>query len=158
MAWDRIHKTVNANGGVSMTPGYLSETIALGDTADSSTSPLDYPTKSDYTVLVIFTVISSGNAATLGADAKIAVEHSVDGTTYIKQGQFEQGSISTSDISKEMHLLSVVDVSENVEGQGMMMMFDIDSHGMAPYTRFTVMNNTQDESANQATFYIIPHF
>ena len=151
MAWDRIHRSVNGNGGVSMTPGYYSETITLGNDADASTSILDTPIKSDTTILVKF-------SRDITADTYVQIEHSVDGTTYIKQGQFEQGSMSTSDISKEMHLLSVVDVSENVEGQGMMMMFDIDSHGMAPYTRFTVMNNTQDESANQATFYIIPHF
>ena len=53
MAWDRIHRTVGGNGQVTMTPGYLSETITLGNDADASTSHLDYPTKSDATILVV---------------------------------------------------------------------------------------------------------
>ena len=54
MAWDRIHKVIGSNGQVTMTPGYLSETITLGNDADSSTSPFDYPLKSDITVLAKF--------------------------------------------------------------------------------------------------------
>ena len=59
MAWERIHRTINANGGVSVTTGYLSETITLGDDADSSTSHLPIATKSDATILAVFDAAST---------------------------------------------------------------------------------------------------
>ena len=79
MAWDKIHKSVNSDCGVTMTPGYLSETITLGNDADASTSHLPYPIKSDVTVLVKF-------SADITADTYVQVEHSWDGTTWIKEG------------------------------------------------------------------------
>jgi hypothetical protein len=152
MAWDRIHRTVNGNGGVSMTPGYLSETITLGNNADSSTSVLDYPVKSDITILAKF-------SADLETDTYVQVEHSFDGTTWFKEGNFEEdGGVDHDDISKNMAKIAAIDDSIQTESDGMMMMYDIDSHGMAPYTRFTVKANTEDESSKTCTFYLIPHF
>ena len=94
MAWDRIHRSVGGNGQVTMTPGYLSEQITLGNDADATTSVLDYPIKSDITILAKF-------SADLAADTYVQVEHSWDGTTWIKQGQFEEdGSVDHDDFSK----------------------------------------------------------
>jgi hypothetical protein len=152
MAWDRIHRSVNGNGGVSMTPGYYSETITLGNDADASTSVIDTPIKSDTTILVKF----SGD---LGADTYVQVEHSWDGSTWIKQGQFEEdSSVDHDDLSKDMAKIAGIDDSLNTEADGMMMLYDIDSHGAANYTRFTVKANGTDESSKTATFYLFPHF
>jgi hypothetical protein len=152
MAWDRIHKTIGSNGQVTMTPGYLSERIDLGNDADSSTSVIDYPIKSDMTVLAKF-------SADLGADTYVQVEHSYDGTTWFKEGNFEEdGGVDHDDISKNMAKVAAIDDSLQTESDGMMMMYDIDSHGMANYTRFTVKANGTDESTKTCTFYLFPHF
>ena len=152
MAWDRIHKTVGANGQVTMIPGYLSESITLGDNADASTSYIDYPIKSDITVLAVF-------GADLRADTYVQVEHSIDGSTWIKQGEFEEDAgVDHDDISKNMAKISAIDDSLVDSSDGMMMLYDIDSHGMSTYTRFTVKANGQNESGNSVTFYLIPHF
>ena len=152
MAWDRIHKTIGSNGQVTMTPGYLSETITLGNNADASTSVLDYPIKSDMTVLAKF-------SADLEADTYVQIEHSWDGTTWVKQGEFEEdGGVDHDDISKNMAKISAIDDRIVSEDEGVMMMYDIDSHGMANYTRFTVKANGQDESSKTCIFYLFPHF
>ena len=152
MAWDRIHKTIGSNGQVTMTPGYLSETITLGNNADASTSVLDYPIKSDMTVLAKF-------SADLEADTYVQIEHSWDGTTWVKQGEFEEdGGVDHDDISKNMAKISAIDDSLVSEDEGVMMMYDIDSHGMANYTRFTVKANGQNEGGKTCIFYFIPHY
>ena len=152
MAWDKIHRSVDSNGKITMTPGYLTETITLGNDADASTSPIDYPLKSDATMLVVF-------SADLGADTFVQVEHSVDGTTYIKQGQFEEdATVDHDDLSHDMAKIAGIDDSLNSEDEGMMMMYDIDSHGAALYTRFTVKANGVNESSKTATFTYMPHF
>jgi hypothetical protein len=152
MAWDRIHESIDSNGAVTMTPGYLSETITLGNDADASTSHLPYPIKSDVTVLVKF-------SADLGADTYVQVEHSWDGSTWIKQGNFEEdSSVDHDDLSKDMAKISGIDDSLSLEANGLMMLYDIDSHGMATYTRFTVKANGVNESSKTATFYLFPHF
>ena len=151
MAWDRIHKTIGGNGQVTMTTGYLSEQITLGNNADASTSQIDYPIKSDITVLAKF-------SADLLADTYVQVEHSWDGTTWIKQGQFETGTPVTTDLSKDMAKISAIDDSILSEDEGVMMLYDIDSHGAANYTRFTVKANGTNESSTTATFYLFPHF
>ena len=153
MAWDRFHKSVNSDGGVSATTGYLSETITLGDDADASTSQLTIPTKSDATILVMF-------SADLAADTYVQIEHSVDGTTWFKQGEFEEDdSVDHDDISKNMAKIAALDISimDNLN-TGCMMLYQIDTHGAGVYTRFTVKANGQNESAKTATFYFIPHF
>ena len=152
MAWDRIHKVIGSNGQVTMTPGYLSETITLGNDADSSTSPFDYPLKSDITVLAKF----SGD---LIADTYVQIEHSWDGTTWVKQGEFEEdATVDHDDLSKNMAKISAIDDSLVDSSNGMMMLYDIDSHGAASYTRFTVKANGQNESAKTCIFYLFPHF
>ena len=152
MAWDRIHKTIGSNGQVTMTPGYLSETITLGNNADASTSVLDYPIKSDMTVLAKF-------SADLEADTYVQIEHSWDGTTWVKQGEFEEdGGVDHDDISKNMAKISAIDDSLVSEDEGVMMMYDIDSHGMANYTRFTIKATVTNETNTTATFYLFPHF
>ena len=152
MAWDRFHKTIGGNGQVTMTTGYLSETIALGDDADASTSHIPYPVKSDATMLVVFN-------SDLAADTFVQVEHSVDGSTWVKQGEFEEdGGVDHDDISKNMAKISAIDDSLVDSSNGMMMLYDIDTHGASGHMRFTVKANGQDESSNTATFYFIPHF
>ena len=152
MAWDRFHRTEDSNGKVSVTPGYLSETITLGNDADASTSHLPVSTKSDATILVIF-------GRDLNADTYIQVEHSFNGVDWIKQGEFEEdGSVDHDDISKNMAKIAAIDDSLVTETDGVMMLYKMDSHGAGLYTRFTVKANGQDESANVAFFYFIPHF
>ena len=151
MAWDRIHRVIGSNGQVTMTPGYLSETITLGNDADASTSPLDYPLKSDITVLAKF-------SADLATDTYVQVEHSWDGATWIKQGQFETETPGTDDLSHDMSKIAALDDSTQTEGDGVMMLYDIDSHGAANYTRFTVKANGVNESSKTCTFYLFPHF
>ena len=152
MAWDRIHSTIGSNGQVTMTPGYLSEQITLGNDEDASTSHLPYPTKSDATMLVVF-------SADLSADTYVQLEHSIDGTTWIKQGQFEEdATVDHDDISKDMSKISAIDDSLVDSSDGMMMLYDLDSHGTSKYIRFTVIANGQDESSNTAIFYLFPHF
>ena len=152
MAWDRLHRSVDGNGAVTMTPGYLSERVNLADDADASSSSLDYPIKSDYTILAVFN-------ADLGADTYVQIEHTIDVSTWIKQGDFEEdASVDHDDISKNMAKIAGIDDSLTAENNGLMMLYDVDTHGMATYTRFTVKANGQDESSNHVTFYIIPHF
>ena len=153
MAWDSIRKTIGSNGQVTMTPGYLSETITLGNNLDASTSHIPYPVKSDATILAVF-------SADLGADTYVQVEHSVDGSTWIKQGEFEEdASVDHDDISKNMAKVAALDISIMANlNTGCMMLYDIDSHGAAPYTRFTVKANGQNESSKTCTFHFIPHF
>ena len=152
MAWDRFNITTNSDGGQSFQTGVLKETITLGNNADASTSHLNYPTKSDATMLVMF-------SADLNADTYVQVEHSIDGSTWFKQGEFEEdGSVDHDDISKNMAKIAAIDDDLTTENTGLMMLYDIDSHGAAPYTRFTVKANGQNESSCTATFYYIPHF
>ena len=158
MAWDSIHKVIGGNGQVTMTPGYLSETIALGNNADASTSHLPYPVKSDFTILVILSD-GDGSPANMAADTYLQVEHSHDGATYVKRGDIEVDAIiSTEDISTNMAKIGVIDISIGHESDGMMFMYKVDTHGMSPYTRFTIKANGQNETGNLANFYIIPHY
>tara|TARA_R110000824_G_scaffold3483_2_gene16499 strand:+ start:1254 stop:1712 length:459 start_codon:yes stop_codon:yes gene_type:complete len=152
MAWDNIHKIIGSNSQVTMTPGYYSETITLGNNADSSTSILSFPVKSDFTILAKL-------SADLAADTYIQVEHSLNGATWFKHGEFEEDlGVDHDDISKNMSKIAAIDISLMVESEGLMMMYAVDSHGMSPNTRFTVKANGQNESAKTCAFYIIPHF
>jgi len=154
MAWDNKHKTTNSDGGQTFNLGYLSETITLGDDADASTSHIPYPIKSDATILAVF-------SADLGADTYVQIEHSIDGSTWIKQGEFEEetSAVDHDDISKNMAKIAALDISimDNLN-TGAMMLYDIDSHGKGTYSRLTVKANGQNESSKTCTFYIIPHF
>ena len=155
MAWDSIHKTVGSNGQMPMTPGYLSETITLGNNADSSTSHIAFPVKSDFTILAKF----SADLGNTNHDTYIQVEHSHDGTTWFKHGNFEEdASVDHDDISKNMSKIAAIDDSLQLEAEGMMMMYSVETHGMSPYTRFTVKANGANESAKTCIFYIIPHY
>ena len=152
MAWTRIHKTIGSNGEVTVTTGYLSQTITLANNADVSTSHLTIPTKSDATILAKF-------SHELLADTYVQIEHSVDGTTWIKQGEFEEdNSVDHDDITKNMAKISAIDDSLMTEAEGVMMLYDIDTHGAAPYTRFTVKANGQNEGGKTCIFYFIPHY
>jgi len=78
MAWDRWHQVNHASGeGLTITPGYLSETIGLKNNADSSTSYLPVSTKSDATILAVF-------SRDITVDTYIQIEHSVDGQAWEK--------------------------------------------------------------------------
>jgi hypothetical protein len=150
MAWDFIHRSVGGNGQITMTPGYYTETIDLADDADASTSYLPFPIKSDFTILVTW-------GSDLGADTYVRVEHSVDGSTWYKKGNIEEdNSVDHDDISKDMSIIAAID--DNLIGTSCMMLYDIDTHGKAPYVRLTVSANGADESSNTAAFTLIPHF
>lgn len=152
MAWDRMHKVIGVNGQVTMTPGYLTETITLGDDADASTSHLPISLNSDATILAIF-------SRDITVDTYIQVEHSVDGSTWVKMGEFEEDTVDHDDISKNMAKIAAIDASiMGVLTGGMMMLYDIDSHGASPYMRFTVKANGTDESNTECQFHFIPHF
>jgi len=152
MAWDSLHRTVDSNGKVSCTPGYLSERITLGNNADASTSTIPGPINSDMTVLAVF-------SSDLLTDTYVQVEHSIDGSTWIKQGEFEEdASVDHDDISKNMAKLAGIDDSLTTENNGLMMLYALDSHGMGRFTRITVKANGQNESTKTCTFYIVPHF
>jgi hypothetical protein len=154
VAWDDMHRVVGLNGQISMTPGFLSETITLGNNADSSTSIItNIATNSDVTVLVQF-------GRDLAADTYVQIEHSINGTTWFKKGEFEEdNTVDHDDISKNMAKISALDTSLiDTANEGVMMLYDIDSHGVSRFMRFTVKANGQDESANEATFYLLPHF
>ena len=154
MAWEKFHKVLNiATGSVTMTLGYYSEKgIPMGNNADTVTSPIPQPVKSDMTILAIF-------KADIAADTYIQLEHSFDGSTWVHQGEFEEdASVDHDDISKNMAKISAIDDSLVDTREGMMMMYDIDSHGVAPYTRFVIKPNGQNESSNLCDFYLIPHF
>ena len=154
MAWDRFHKTINSNGGVECTTGYMSETITLGDNADASTSYIPGPLNSDVTILAIF----SADLGSVSTDTYVQVEHSVDNSTWVKSGVFDTTTVATTDISHDMSKIAVIDDSAQGEDDGVMMLYLLDSHGAARYTRFTIKANGQDESSKTCTFHIIPHF
>ena len=163
MAWNSINKVIGGNGQVTMTPGYLTETIDLPDMSvggnqDAVTSHIPYPVKSDFTILVI--ISDASGTANMAADAYLQVEHSIDGVNYVKRGDIETlaGAPVTTDISHDMSKIGVIDISIGHESDGMMFIYKVDTHGMSPYTRFAIKDNSQDESANKATFYIIPHY
>lgn len=164
MAWDNIHKVIGGNGQVTMTPGYYSEgPIDLPDwsTVDTDivTSHIPFPVKSDFTILVVIT--DASGAADIVADTYLQVEHSVDGVLWVKRGDIEvDGTVGTDDISKNMAKIGVIDESVGTESEGMMFLYSVDTHGMAPYTRFALKDNAADEDAagNKVTFYIIPHY
>jgi hypothetical protein len=135
-----------------MTPGYYSETITLGDDADASTSAIPFPIKSDYTILATF-------SADLATDTYIMVEHSVDGSTWVKQGEFEEdGSVDHDDITKNRAKMAAVDDSLTAENNGIFWLYDLDDNCKGMKTRFTVAANGQDESSKTCEFQLIPHF
>ena len=74
MAWERIHKTINGNGGVSIRTGYATETVTLlnwsggaNNGVKAYTSPINIPIKGDIAVLVQFQLSSNGNPSALSA-------------------------------------------------------------------------------------------
>ena len=147
-----MHKSINSNGAVTMTPGYYSETITLGNNADSSTSILNVPVKSDYTILATF-------SAELSADTYIQVEHSVDGSTWIAQGVIEEdSSVDHDDITKNRAKIAAVDISLTSEDDGIFWLYDLDDNCKGMKTRFTVKANGQNESSKTCLFQLIPHF
>ena len=151
MAWDRFHKTINSDGKVECTTGYMSETITLGNNADSSTSYIPGPLNSDVTILAIF-------SADLGGDTYVQVEHSIDISTWVKSGVFDSTTVATTDISHDMSKIALIDDSAQGEDDGVMMLYLLDSHGAGRYTRFTVKANGVNESTKTCAFHIIPHF
>ena len=152
MAWDTMHRSIGGNGQIRMTPGYMSEEITLGNNADASTSVITMPHDSDMTVLIHF-------SAELAADTYVQVEHSWDGSTWVKQGNIEEdGSVDHDDISKDISKIAALVVSLLTTRNGVMMLYDIDSHGASRFMRFTIKANGQDESGGTATFYLFPHF
>jgi len=153
MAWDSIHRSVGSNGQVTMTPGsYWYEQFTLGNNVDASTSKVPFSANSDITILMQFSRV-------LNADTYVQVEHSADGTIWFKQGNIEEdASVDHDDISKDISKIAALDISIIDSTEGVMMFYDIDSHGASPLMRFTVKANGTDESSNIVKAYLIPHF
>tara|TARA_R110001583_G_scaffold40747_7_gene130006 strand:+ start:9687 stop:10145 length:459 start_codon:yes stop_codon:yes gene_type:complete len=152
MAWEKMHRTVGSNGEVTMSPGYYEETVTLGNNADASTSALDFPIKSDITILATF----SGD---LTGDTYIQVEHSIDGTTWVKQGVLEEdGSVDHDDITRNRAKMAAVDDSLTAENNGIFWLYELDSNCKGLFTRFTVKANGGNESAKTCKFQLISHF
>ena len=167
MSWTRIHRTENANGGVSVRTGHSTETISLLNWATSGgnpndgipvrTSPIDIPIKGDILVLMQFNVSSSIPST----DCWIKIEHSEDGTNWFEEAQHTATARSTTvsgtgeDISTINFVdMSLVDASDN----RYFFLYDIETHGMAKYTRFALYaDDNSDHSGDTVTFTLMPH-
>ena len=163
MAWEKMHRTVGSNGEVTMSPGYYEETVTLGNNADASTSALDFPIKSDITILATFSGDLSAAGGTfsgdLTGDTYIQVEHSIDGTTWVKQGVLEEdGSVDHDDITRNRAKMAAVDDSLTAENNGIFWLYELDSNCKGLFTRFTVKANGGNESAKTCKFQLISHF
>ena len=74
-------------------------------------------------------------------------------------GEFEEdATVDQDDISKNMAKLAGIDDSLTKENSWLMMLYDLDSHGVGRFTRITVKANGADESTKTCTFYLVPHF
>jgi hypothetical protein len=162
MGWTRIHRTENANGGVSVRTGHSTETISLLDWNGGAnngipvrTSSIDIPIKGDFLVLMQF------SSTMPGTDCWLRIEHSEDGTNWFEEAQHTATARSTTvagtgeDISKINFIdMSVVDGSDN----RYFFLYDIETHGMAKYTRFALFaDDNSDHSSDTVTFTLLPH-
>lgn len=152
MAWDKLHKVTSSNGKVECTPGYMTETITLGAaSATVVTSVLPGPYKSDMTILF-------KPSSNLANDITISVEHSVDGTNFIKIGQFDATAAVTGNISNDMSKIGIIDLSATGDASGgAMFLYALDSHGVSRHIRFSAVA-VADESSKTGIFTVIPHF
>ena len=165
MGWTRIHRTVNGNGGVEVSTGYSTETVALLNWSGGAnngvlayTSPIDIPIKGDIAVLVQFQLISNGNAQALSGDMEVRLEHSIDGTNWFKEAQQNTTAVTSAGAGTELNKLATIDVSAFDEEDGWWTMFDIDTHGFTGFTRIGFLDNNQNESTKQAVVTLVPHF
>ena len=150
MAWDRFHKTIDGNGKVECTTGYMSETVTLTNAGTVRTSILPGPYKSDMTILF-------KPSGTLAGDATVRLEHSVNGTDFFPVGQFDTTTIATTDISHDMSIIGITDASQVAEEDGSMFLYALDSHGASRGIRFSV-TSVGNDSARTGVFSVIPHF
>ena len=165
MAWERIHKTINGNGGVSIRTGYATETVTLlnwsggaNNGVKAYTSPINIPIKGDIAVLVQFQLSSNGNPLALSADMEVRLEHSINGTDWYVEGQQNTTAVTSAGAGTELNKLATIDVSAFVEQDGWWTMFDIDTHGFTGFTRIGFLDNNQNESTKQAVVTLVPHF
>jgi hypothetical protein len=162
MGWNRIHKTVNANGGVSINTGHSKEEVKLLDWSGGAnngvkvrTSSIDIPIKGDILVLMEF---STSMPAT---DCWIRIEHSDNGTDWYSTAQHTVTARSSTtagtgeDISKINFMdMSLIDAADN----RYFFLYDIETHGMAKYTRFALeLDDNSDHSSDTVTFALLPH-
>ena len=150
MAWDRFHKTINSDGKVECTTGYMSETITLANAGTARTSTLPGPYKSDMTILF-------KPSTTLAGDATVKVEHSINGTDFFPVGQFDTFTPATTDISHDMSIIGITDVTAVAEEDGSMFLYALDSHGSSRGIRFSV-TSVGNDSSKTGVFSVIPHF
>tara|TARA_R110002020_G_scaffold6557_1_gene27825 strand:+ start:996 stop:1469 length:474 start_codon:yes stop_codon:yes gene_type:complete len=155
MAWTRLHRTVGGNGQITTNTGYSTEHFDWANGAGGSnnrieTSPIDIPIKGDILVMVLF-------ATQPGADFWFRIEHSTDGTTWYDSGQNTTEIKSTTDAESgdDISKLAYNDVSATATKY--FFVYDVDTHGMAKYTRFVIEDNGHDESSNEVTFTMMPH-
>lgn len=152
MGWTTIHKTTDSNGRMSHETGYWTETIDLGNNADASTSSIPFPLVGDFTVLIDF-------SAELNADTWIQIEHSINGTDWFKTGHSGTEDLATTNLTggEDPSKIVYIDVSRQLEVNGLFFTYNIATHGMSKFIRFTVKANGQNESGCDLTFYVVPH-
>ena len=164
MAWSNIHRTVGGNGQVTVETGYWEETINLLDWSTGGgnpnqglaayTSSIPISTKDDFTVLMTFSDDLTGNT-------NIIVEHSVDGTNWVRAAQSGTTDMSTADFTggTDVSIIAVIQDSDQVESTtGYFFVYDAETHGSSKFTRFGLLDNgSTDDSAETVKFQIIPH-
>ena len=155
MAWTRIHRTVGANGQVTVNTGYSTEdfnwaTGVGGNDNTIYTSPIDIPIKGDILVTVDFKLTPSG-------DFWFRVEHSKDNKVWFTAAQSTTEVKSTTDASVGDDISKVTYLDNVVSGTKFYFLYDIDTHGMSKYTRFVIEDNGADESSNTVKFTLMPH-
>lgn len=155
MAWTRIHKKVHSNGRMVVSTGYSTEKFTWADGTGGSdntlrTSHIDIPIKGDILVTVNFKSTPSG-------DFWFRIEHSKDGLTWYTAAQSTTQVKSTTDPAVGDDISKITYLDNAVSGTKFFFLYDIDTHGMAKYTRFVIEDNGADESTNEVTFTLMPH-
>tara|TARA_R110002012_G_scaffold242007_1_gene416381 strand:- start:3489 stop:3974 length:486 start_codon:yes stop_codon:yes gene_type:complete len=161
MAWENIHRTVGANGQVTVETGYWSETINLLNWADAgnngkSAYTSTIPISSDF----VFTVLMKFSAD-LAGDTRISVEHSVDGTEWTTAAQSGTTIMATTDFTggSNVSTLAFIDDSAQAEDTtGYYFVFDPEIHGSSKFMRFGIGDNgSANNSADTVTWKIVPN-
>ncbi len=162
MAWTNIHRTIGSNGQVTVETGYWEETINLldwrtgqsGDGKRAYTSPIPISVDNDFTVLMNFSNDITG-------DAIVKVEHSVDGTNWVRAAQSGTTVLSTSDWSggTDISTIAIIDDGSQVENStGYFFVYDPETHGGSKYIRFGIEDTgNHNASTHTVTWQIIPH-
>ena len=155
MAWSRIHRTVGGNGQITVGTGYSTEhfnwVTGVGIAINRiETSHIDIPIKGDILVMVSFKVQPA-------ADFWFRIEHSVDNNIWYGSAQHSTEVKSTTDAEDGEDISKIAYNDASATGTKYFFVYDVETHGMAKYTRFVIEDNGADESLNEVTFTMMPH-